>query len=327
MLTPKENFLEVHNGGKPERFVKQFEYFQMAMIPGLFGAFPEKEGDEVVDSWGVTTRWTPGVVNAFPVHDAEHKVVKDVTKWQDYIHNPSLVYPEEEWAAAMAEVDKIDRDQTFVSIMTFPGFFEHLHYMMGMNDALYYMAAEPDAIKGIINNYLEYQLERADVIAPRVKPEIYSLSDDLGTMRNSFMSPAMFKEFFLEPYKTLFNRWREHGVELIYMHNDSYSANLVPYFIEAGINIWQGVMTECHVPDLVKEFGGKITFMGDINSGIVDSPYMTEEIIAREVRRACSTNGKLYFVPCMTQAGPPTLYPDVDTLIDKYIDVMSAEMF
>ena len=326
MLTPKENFLEVHTGGKPERFVKQFEFFAMGMAPRMFGGFPEPGGD-AIDDWGVTTRWPEGVVTPFPVHDDEHKVVKDINKWQDYIHNPSLEYTEEEWAECDAANAQINRDEVFVSIMTFPGFFEHLHYMMGMGSALEYMATEPEAIKGIVNNYLQFQLDRADVLAPRIKPSIYSLSDDLGTQRNSFMSPAMFKEFFLDAYKTLFNRWREYGVELIYMHNDSYSANLVPYFIEAGIDIWQGVMTECDCPELVKEFGGQITFMGDINSGVVDSPYWTPEIVEREVRRACTTNGKLYFVPSMTMAFPPTLYPGVDECIDECIEKMSKEMF
>ena len=327
MLTPRENFMEVHTGGKPDRFVKQFEFFQMAMVPGLFGAPPEKEGDEVVDSWGVTSRWTPGVVNAFPVHDDEHKVIKDIRKWQDYVIAPSLDFSEEEWAWAKAEFEKIDRSQVFAAVMAVPGFFEHLHGLMGMTPMLEYLATEPEAIKGIIAHYLDYQLRRADVVASHVKADMLLFGDDLGTMRNSFISPAMFKEYFLEAYQTLFRRWREHGVELIYMHNDSYSANLVPLLIEAGVNVWQGVMTECDCPALVKEFGGQMTFMGDINSGIVDSPYWTREIVEAEVRRACTTNGKLYFVPCMTMALPPTLYPGVDEYLDECIEMMSKEMF
>ena len=326
MLTPRENFMEVMTGGKPDRFVNQFEFFQMAPGPGMFGPMPER-GGKSKDAWGVTTVWPEGVITPYPIHDAEHTVVKDIHHWQDYFIYPKINDNDEDWAEPERIAREIDRNEKFVSTMVFPGFFEMMHYMLGMQEALANYALEPELMHQMIDHYLKYLLMNAEVIAKHVHPDMFGLSDDLGTAVNSFISPAMFKEFFLKPYQTLFGTWRELGVELIYMHNDSYSANLVPLLIESGIQVWQGCVTRCDVPSLVKEFGPQMTFMGDIDSGVVDSPYWTPEIIEREVRRACTTNGKLYFIPCMTMAGPPTLYDGVLECLTENIDKMSKEMF
>ena len=56
-------------------------------------------------------------------------------------------------------------------------------------------------------------------------------------------------------------------------------------------------MTTNNVPELIKKYGEKITFMGDIDSGVIDFPEWTQENIAEKVETACRRCGKLYFIP------------------------------
>ena len=65
------------------------------------------------------------------------------------------------------------------------------------------------------------------------------------------MSPDMFREFFLAPYKKIYKFWKDNGVELIVHHSDSFGATLVPDMIDMGIDIWQGVMTSNNAPELI----------------------------------------------------------------------------
>ena len=97
--------------------------------------------------------------------------------------------------------------------------------------------------------------------------------------------------------------------------------------IEMGIDVFQGCVTTNNVPELVKKYGGKIAFMGDINNGVCDVADWTPELIEREVRRACETNGKLYFIPCLTMGGPMSTYPGVYECTTEMINKMSKEMF
>ena len=327
MLTPRQNVVEVMRGGNPDRFVKQFEFFEMVMdpLPG-FGGMPEP-GGTAVDDWGVTTIWPEGVITPFPMHDDEHKVVKDIRHWRDYVHAPSLETTDEAWADAIEAEKSWDRESKWYATFAIPGLFEKMHYLMSMNDALVNFYEAPDEMHELIDFYVDFLCRRCETVFKYISPDMLMYGDDMGTHRSTFISPEMYKEFFLPGVKKIIGLCREKGVELVYYHNDSYSATLVPYFIEAGIDIWQGPVTNNNVSELIKEYGGQITFMGDIDSGIVDTPEWTPEIIEREVRRACTENGKLYFIPSMTMAMAPGLYEGVTECIDENIDKMTAEMF
>jgi hypothetical protein len=97
--------------------------------------------------------------------------------------------------------------------------------------------------------------------------------------------------------------------------------------IEIGIDVFQGCLQSNNVPELIKKYGGQISFMGDLNNGVLDVPNWTPELIRREVERACRTNGKLYYIPCLTAGGPGSSYPGVFDAVNEEIERMSQEMF
>jgi len=97
--------------------------------------------------------------------------------------------------------------------------------------------------------------------------------------------------------------------------------------IEIGIDVWQGCLNSNNVPDLVKKYGGQISFMGDINNGIVDIEGWTQELIDRETERACRTCGKHYFIPCLATGGPGSVYPGVYQAVSEAVNKMNKLLF
>jgi uroporphyrinogen-III decarboxylase len=182
-------------------------------------------------------------------------------------------------------------------------------------------------MKDLIKVITDYELRYAEEVCKYLKPDGLFHHDDGGSHQSSFMSPAMFDDFFLEPYKQIYGYYKSHGVELIVHHSDSYAANLVPEMIEMGIDVFQGCVTTNNVPELVKKYGGKISFMGDLNNGVLDKGDWTREEVKREVERACRSNGKLYYIPCLTMGGPGSTFPGVYEAVSEEINRMSREMF
>jgi hypothetical protein len=86
-------------------------------------------------------------------------------------------------------------------------------------------------------------------------------------------------------------------------------------------------MNTNNIPELIKQYGEKITFMGGIHSGLVDFPTWTPEIVAEYVEKTCRENGKLHFIPSQTSGLPIDSFPGVYDTINKEIDRMSKEMF
>ncbi|MPW24385.1 uroporphyrinogen decarboxylase [Alkalibaculum sp. M08DMB] len=326
MLTKRQNLIETMKGGNPDRFVKQYEAFAMMMGVPIIRKKPPI-GGEIVNEWGVTVRWPEGQIGAFPVHDHEHKVIKDITKWREVVKTPSIDVPKEAWNDIKAQAAAIDRNDQYVTVFVAPGLFEHTHYLMGMEDALMNFYEEPEAMHELIECLTEYELKYAKELIDNIKPDAVFHHDDWGSQISSFLSPSMFEEFFVEPYKKIYGFYKENGVELVIHHSDSYAANLVPSMIEMGIDIWQGVMTTNSIPELIKEYGTKITFMGGVHSGIIDTFDWTKEKIEQEVERACKENGKLYFIPGASQGLNVSSFPGVYEATDDAIDKMSKEMF
>ena len=142
-----------------------------------------------------------------------------------------------------------------------------------------------------------------------MKPDVLFHHDDWRTQRSTFLSTAMFREFFLDPYKRIYKYYHDHGVELVIHHNDCYCAPFIPTMIEMGIDVWQGCMSVNNLPELIKEYGKDITFMGGIDNGLVDRADWTQEMIANATDQLCRDCGKLYFIPLYHPWSELFLYP------------------
>ncbi len=328
MLTKRQNFLETIRGGHPDRFVKSFEALQFLRGNPYSASNPRPQrGGQVTNLWGVTIRFQENTPGPFPVHDAEHIVCKDITRWREYVHAPSLDFPQSEWDKYRAAADEIDRNEYFATAMVAPGVFEQVHYLLSMEEALVAYYEEPEAMHELIDYITDFEVKYAKLLCENFHPDALFHHDDWGSQYSSFLSPEMFEEFIVPAYKRIYGTYRENGVELIVHHSDSYAANLVPAMIEIGIDVFQGCLTTNNIPELIRKYGGKISFMGGINNGVVDIENYTPELIMREVRRACEECGKLYFIPGLTAGGPGSTYPGVQDEVLKAIDIMSAEMF
>lgn len=322
MLTKKQNLLETIRGGQPDRFVNQYEFLHILMNDpyNLTDPFPEYGQKNVKNAWGVTLSWPEGTPGAFPVHDDEHLVLPDITEWKDRVKAPNLIFSEAQWEDAIKEAESVDRKEQFVAPFIAPGLFERLHYLMGMENSLINFYEEPEAVHDLIKYMTEWELQYAETLCSHLHPDALFHHDDWGSQLSTFISPAMFEDFFLDSYKQIYGYYKSHGVELIVHHSDSYAATLVPYMIDMGIDIWQGVMTSNQIPTLIQKYGGKISFMGGIDSASVDHPGWTRDEIHKEVMRACKEYGHLYYIPNASQGLPLSTFEGVYDALTEEID-------
>ncbi len=325
MLTKRQNLIETIKGGNPDRFVNQYEFLEIISETPL--RIRPQRGETLINEWGITYSWPEEQLGAFPVHNDEKTVLKDICKWREFVTAPSVDYSDERWAPAIAHANCVDREDQFVTVFYAPGIFEMTHLLMGMEDAMMGLYEEPEYMHELIDYLTDYEIRYAEQVIKRLNPDALFHHDDWGGQISSFLSPEMFKEFYVEPYKKVYGFWKDNGVELIVHHSDSYAANLVPHMIDMGIDIWQGVMTTNNTPELIKEYGGKISFMGEIDSGPVDVVDWKPEIIAEHVDKACKRCGKSHFIPCLTQGLNFSSFPGVYEATTDAINQMSKKMF
>lgn len=328
MLTAKENLREVIRGGNPDRFVNQYEALQFLFHPFVaHNPAPAKGEENVVNAWGVTNSFPADTPGAFPVHTPDKIVVKDIEDWKEYVHAPALEFSQEEWDMFQAQYEAVDKTKSFTTAFVAPGLFEQTHYLCEISQALMNYITNPDEMHDMIKYLTEWELKLAEGICSHLHPEVLFHHDDWGAERSTFLRPEMFAEFFVEPYKEIYKYYHDHGVEFVFHHNDSYSATLVPYMIEMGIDVWQGCMESNDVPELVKKYGGKISFMGGIDNKSVDFEGWNSEACRKAAVDICESCGNKYFIPCITQGGPGSVYPGAYKALCDEIDKYNAEKF
>ena len=330
MLTAKENLRQtIIPGGKPDRFVNNYEGIYLMMHPWIMhsGALLMPGDKGKVNAWGVTMDFPAHTPGAFPVHTADKIVVKDIEHWQDYVKAPDIEYTDDLWAEWGEIYKNAVNDKAFTCAFIAPGMFEQVHYLCSMTAALEYYLTYPDEVMDLIKYIRDWELKLAEKLCSRLHPEMILHHDDWGSGTNSFLRPSMFEDFFLEPYKEVYKYYHDHGVEFILHHSDSYGANLVPYMIEMGIDVWQGCMEINNVPELVQKYGGQIAFMGNIDNKSVDFTEWTDENNQKEVERALSGMTPNGYLPCIVQGGPGSVFPGVYASLCKYIDEFNEKQF
>lgn len=329
MLTSRQNLLETIRGGHPDRFVNQFEPFKCQWCTPIDMLFPMPEcgGEPQKSHWGITWAFPKGTPGFFPLTDPEHVLIKDITRWKEVVKMPQTDFPEEDWGWIVEEAGKVDREQYFCTAAIAPGIFETCHSMMGMEECMINLYEEPEYMHELIDFILQYELKLAENICTYIKPDALYHHDDWGSQTSSFMSPEMFREFLVEPYKKLYGYYKAHGVEVIVHHSDSYLENLVPEMIEMGIDVWQGTMSTNHIPQILGKYGGQISIMGGIDNGKIDREDWTEEKVCAEVDKICAWCGTKYFIPDMTIGDERSTYPGVYETVSEEIDRLSKRYF
>ena len=176
MLTKRQNLLETIRGGHPDRFVNQYEFLHLVYGNPFFdlhnGPVLEEGVINAVNGWGITFSWPKGTPGDFPVHDDEHLVLKDVTRWREFVHAPSLDYPDSEWEPYIKEVESVDRNEYFVSAVMYPGLFEQCHHLMDIPQTMMNFIEEPEAMHELIDYLTDWELEYADKVCKYLKPMI-----------------------------------------------------------------------------------------------------------------------------------------------------------
>ncbi len=331
MLTAKENLIETMKpGGKPDRYVNNYEGIYLMMHPQIIhsGALLSEGDHDVVNAWGVTNSWPEGTPGSFPVHTPDKIVVKDIDTWEDYVHAPSTDFPEAEWEEFQKQYEEVTASgKAFAAPLIVAGLFEQTHHLCSIDEALVYYMTEPDRMKDLLKYLTEYELKVAEGLCDHLHPEAIFHHDDWGTENNSFMRPEMFAEFFVEPYKEIYGYYKSRGVQYIFHHNDAYSANLVDYMIEMGIDVWQGNMESNDFKAMQEKYAGKISFMGNIDNKDVDFEGWTPEDCYRVAREHLEGYDFQSYIPCITQGGPGSTFSGTYVELCKGFDMYNSEKF
>ena len=158
-------------------------------------------------------------------------------------------------------------DDRYVVLTSHFNLFERLHMLHGFERALEDFYLEPKKMHQLIDMILQYKLEHLDEAARRFGDRTHGifLTDDWGTQQNTLISAPLFREFFLDRYRQLFDAIHSHGWHVI-LHSCGKVNDFVPLFIEAGADVLNMQQPQAYgIEELGAAYAGKVCFLTTVD--------------------------------------------------------------
>jgi uroporphyrinogen decarboxylase len=172
-------------------------------------------------------------------------------------------------------------------ILAYGGHLLEMGQWLYRADNFYMMMAEqPKRTHEFLDRVVEIHLVELQKLLQFAGPyvDVVALSDDLGGQTSLLVSRAMFREFFKERLRLIWNRIRQLTNAKIMLHSCGAVRELIPDLIDAGVDILNPIQFDCpgmDVKELKAEFGKDLVLWG----GGCDSHRILPRGTPEEVRR------------------------------------------
>ncbi len=171
----------------------------------------------------VTRKW-----HRFPVQnrqDWEEKI-----KWRYDPGHPER-FPDD-----FAQRCRILRDRDYVLSLTVNGPFWQLREWCGFEGLCIFLMDDPDFVQEMVDFWTDFGLQTLEPVLDQVELDYVQISEDMAYKAHSMISPAMTRRFLLPTWKQWTAAIKASGCPIVSMDSDGYTAELLPIWIEAGLN-------------------------------------------------------------------------------------------
>ncbi len=318
-MTRKENWLRLIRDDNPGWIGPPWEAFRGNLFKNIFVGDPitlSMFTDGPVydtpqkDRWGVTFLWLSGTVARHPHITAENKVVSDIKRWRE-----TLVFPPldgHDWSAARKFAASVDRSEYLTIGWSSGGLFERSHFLMGFEDALCNYMVNPETMYDLLGAIADWKIGHLQRMVDNLEPDVILYHDDWGCKASLFLPPDVWRRTIKPHQQRIVDAVKSRGVIFVH-HADCICEPIVEDMAEMGVDAWQGVIPQNHIPAIQKKLRGRMALIGGIDAQVIDKPDWDEGTIRNEVRRCIDTYcPKGHFIPCIPNIVP--LFPEVERI-------------
>ncbi len=191
--------------------------------------------------------------------------------------------------------------------MFITGPFAHLRNLLGDENLMYMIYDEPELIKAIITNWLDFYLHFIDQVCKDVVPEFVMLFEDICFNSGPLISPDSFLEFLAPSLKQVISKAKETGIKGIIVDTDGNFHKMLPIYLDCGANAFYPfeVQAGMDIIELRKEYGNKFAIVGGLSKKtLAESESAIIEELEKKVPIIAAQGG---FIPMFDHSIPPNV--------------------
>jgi uroporphyrinogen decarboxylase len=166
--------------------------------------------------------------------------------------------------------------------------FERLHAVRGMQNIFLDFSTNEREVRRLSDAVVAYLLELIRGWALLGADAVF-LTDDWGTQSALMISPGMWRDFFADHYRRVFQEIHQLGMD-VFFHSCGNVTAIVPDLVEMGLDVLDPIQPGAMDPAAIaRDFGGKVAFCGGIDDQKLATRSPAE--VRDEVRRTIDTLG------------------------------------
>ena len=206
-----------------------------------------------------------------------------------------------DWQGWLAESGT--RDSVLFLGMLPCGFFGALRELMGLQRALTSFYDDPALVEDVLDTLCLLWCNFYPMVLRQVAVDFVFIWEDMCYRGGLLISPATFRRFLLLRYQKLAGRLRREGVENIHMDSDGDLTQLIPLWLEGGINGAQPleIASGLNLPAIAKCYP-RLQLVGGIDKrALAAGP----EAINRELAKVPPLLERGRYMPAVDHGVPP----------------------
>ena len=269
-----------------------------------------------IDWFGIDWEFEPKS-NAAMVRPGTRRL-SDISKWREEIIWPDLndIDWQKNYDETYRDTLSADRPVNFVIVN---GLFERTADLTSFSDAFMYLLTDAEELTAFYVKLREWHMELIKIARDIYGADIITFHDDMGSQRASFMSPETFREVMLPHYQYINDECHKMGLTTNF-HSCGSVGNLLPLYIEAGWDMWEGQASANDMHALAVQYIDKLAFENFMRP----APGATDEEIKAEIDKRLTIWGKdgRYLISYMDVENPDSVKK-----WQEYIYARSRELY
>ncbi|MHB1001195.1 MAG: uroporphyrinogen decarboxylase family protein [Armatimonadota bacterium] len=159
------------------------------------------------------------------------------------------------------------KDRGSLVTLYFSGIFWQLREWCGFEPLCMMFIDQPDFVQEMIDFWCDWVLSLLTEIHKHIIIDSVIINEDMAYKAHSMISPEMTRKFILPVYKDWVAEFKRGGCTLIGVDSDGYIGELIPIWIEAGMNVCTPIEVAAHndIVDFRRQFGRQIAYTGGID--------------------------------------------------------------
>jgi uroporphyrinogen decarboxylase len=239
------------------------------------GIVHEHDGDSHVDDWGIEWTRVDGFnqISKYVLAGATEEAVLSYRFPSDRI----------EPLVDLMKTTTRFKDDYFVGCDVSPCVFEMYWRLRGMEETLIEMLLEPDLARVMLRRCAEFTTQLSEAACQRFDFDWLWLGDDAGGQRSMLIGPDTWRSMVKPLLKQNAEVGKRHGLYIAF-HSCGAIRPIIGDLIEIGVDVLNPIQCNCPgmtPPELKKEFGKDLAFMGG-----VDTQEVLPNGTADQVRKA-----------------------------------------